>query len=101
MGDGSGHGESGKRKYANIFKGSLVLLGTSPRPKTKGEESEPDQIEDNLPPPREDLPKRVVEPPKGYLPEGSGEEGKTGHRVVMVVGCISKTGMSFLVFTDR
>ena len=45
----------------------------------KGEESEPDQIEDDLPPPREDLPKRVVKgPPKGYLPEGSVEEGKMG-----------------------
>ena len=59
----------------------------SPRPKTKGEESEPDRIEDDLPPPREDLPKRVIRgPPKGYLPEGSVEEGKTGRRVVMVMG---------------
>ena len=52
----------------------------------KGKESEPDRIEDDLPPPREDLPKRVIEPPKGYLPESSVEEGKTGRRVVMVVG---------------
>ena len=52
MGDGSGYGKSGKREYADIFKGSLVLLGMSPRPKTKGEENKPDQIEDNLPPPR-------------------------------------------------
>ena len=57
MGDGSSYGESGKREYTDIFKGSLVLLGTSPRPKTKGKESGPDQIEDNLPPPRGDLPK--------------------------------------------
>ena len=86
MGDGSSLGKSGKREYADIFKGSLVLLGTSPRPKTKGEESKPDRIEDDLPPPREDLPKRVVGPPKGYLPEGSVEVGKTGRRVEMVVG---------------
>ena len=57
MGDGSGYGESGKREYADIFKGSLVLLGTSLRPKTKGKKSRPDRIEDNLPPPRGDLPK--------------------------------------------
>ena len=51
----------------------------SPRPKTKGEESEPDQIEDDLPPPREDLPKRVIKgPPKGYLPEGRGKRGRRG-----------------------
>ena len=87
MGDGSGLGKSSKREYAIIFKGSLVLLGTSPRPKTKGEENKPDRIEDDLPPPREDLPKRVVRgPPKGYLPEGRGEEGKMRCRVVMVVG---------------
>ena len=42
----------------------------------KGEESEPDQIEDDLPPPRENLPKRVVGPPKGYLPEGRGKRGR-------------------------
>ena len=78
MGDGSGYGKSGEREYTNIFKGSLVLLGTSPRPKTKGEESELDQIEDDLLPPREDLPKRVVGPPKGYLPEGRGKRGRRG-----------------------
>ena len=61
-------------------------VGTSPRPKTKGEESKPDRIEDDLPPPREDLPKRVIGPPKGYLPVGSVEVGKTGRKVVMVVG---------------
>ena len=87
MGDGSSYGKSSKREYADIFKGSPVLLGTSPRPKTKGKESEPDRIEDDLPPPREDLPKRVVRgPPKGYLPESRGKEGRTGRRVVMVVG---------------
>ena len=52
----------------------------------KGEENELDRIEDDLPPPREDLPKRVVGPPKGYLPEGSVEVGKVGCRVMMVVG---------------
>ena len=76
MGDGSSLGKSGKREYTNIFKGSLVLLGMSPRPKTKGGESEPDQIEDNLPPPREDLPEGAFRgPPKGDLPEGSEEDG--------------------------
>ena len=74
MGDGSGYGKSGKQEYVDIFKGSLVLLGMSPRPKTKGKESGLDQIEDDLPPPGEDLPKRVVGPPKGYLPEGSKED---------------------------
>ena len=76
MGDGSGYGESGKREYTDIFKGSLVLLGTSPRPKTKGEENGPDQIEDDLPLPREDLPK------------GTSQRvaRKTECRVVMVVG---------------
>ena len=42
----------------------------------KGEESKPDQIEDNLPPPRGDL-------PKGTSQRGAG---KTERRVVMVVG---------------
>ena len=79
MGNSSGHGKSSKREYADIFKGSLVLLGTSPRPKTKGKESELDRIEDDLPPPREDLPKRVVKGPlKGYLPEGRGKRGRWG-----------------------
>ena len=76
MGDGSSLGKSGKREYANIFKGSLVLLGTSPRPMTKGRESEPDQIEDNLPPPRGDLPKGTSQ----------REARKTECRVMMVVG---------------
>ena len=44
--DGLCHSKSSKWKYANIFKGSLVLLGMSPRPKTKGKESKLDQIED-------------------------------------------------------
>ena len=78
MDDGSSLGKSGKQEYANIFKGSLVLLGMSPRPKTKGDESELDRIEDDLPPPREDLPKRVIGPPKGYLPEGRGKRGRQG-----------------------
>ena len=76
MGDGSGYGESSKREYTDIFKGSLVLLGTSPRPKTKGEESEPDQIEDYLPPPRGDLPKGTSQ----------REARKMGCRVMMVKG---------------
>ena len=36
------HSKSSEQEYANIFKGSLVLLGTSPRPKMKGEENELD-----------------------------------------------------------
>ena len=45
----------------------------------KGEENKPDQIEDDLPPPREDLPKRVIRgPPKVYLPEGRGKRGRRG-----------------------
>ena len=76
MGDSSSYDKSSKREYADIFKGSLVLLGTSPRPKTKGKESKPDRIEDNLLPPREDLPEGALRgPPKGYLPEGSEEDG--------------------------
>ena len=69
MGDSSSHGKSGKQEYANIFTGNLVLLGTFPRPKTKGKESEPDRIEDDLPPLREDLPKRVVRD----LPKGTSQ----------------------------
>ena len=40
----------------------------------KGEENRPDQIEDNLPPPRGDLPKGTSQ----------REVRKMGHRVVMV-----------------
>ena len=40
----------------------------------KGEESKPDQIEDNLPPPRGDLPKGTSQ----------GEARKMGHKVMMV-----------------
>ena len=61
--NGSCYSKSSKQEYTDIFKGSLVLLGMSPRPKTKGEESKLDRIEDYLPSPREDL------------PEGSEEDG--------------------------
>ena len=59
--DGSCGGKSSKQKYANIFKGGLVLLGTSPRPKKKGEESKPDQIKDYLLPPRGEQGRQGIE----------------------------------------
>ena len=58
--------KSSKQKHTIIFKGSLVLLGTFPRPKTKGKgrRTRPNR---RLPPTSQ------RGPPEGDLPKGSEE----------------------------
>ena len=70
------HGKSSEQEYTDIFKGSLVLLGTSPRPKMKGKESKPDWIEDYLPPPRGERGRRGI---KLWWWRDGGNPGHEGH----------------------